>query len=88
MAKKLDNGVSCTEFPSLLKVPDALKDNVPDHIKEKGREMARQELQRRLEELNMSMGEAKGYGELLTATQVHMVSLHNLLERQYIPYLI
>ncbi|KAG5651686.1 hypothetical protein H0H81_007817 [Sphagnurus paluster] len=61
-------------------VPDALKDNVPDHIKEKAREMARQELQRRLEELDMSASEAKGYGELLSATQAHMLSLYDLLE--------
>lgn len=44
--------------------------------------MARQELQRRLEELNMSASEAKGYGELLTAIQAHMLSLHDLLERR------
>lgn len=44
--------------------------------------MARQELQRRLEELNMSASEAKGYGELLMATQTHMLSLHDLLERR------
>ncbi|TFK31838.1 AAA domain-containing protein [Crucibulum laeve] len=64
----------------IKQVPDALKDNVPDNIKEKAREMARQELQRRLEELNMSTAEAKGYGQLLTATQAHMLSLHDLLE--------
>ncbi|XP_006455343.1 hypothetical protein AGABI2DRAFT_226806 [Agaricus bisporus var. bisporus H97] len=61
-------------------VPDALKDNVPEEIKEKAREMARQELKRRLEELDMSAAEARGYGELLTATQAHLQSLHNLLE--------
>ncbi|KAF8878073.1 AAA domain-containing protein [Infundibulicybe gibba] len=61
-------------------VSDALKSNVPDHIKEKAREMARQELKRRLEELDMSASEAKGYGELLAATQAHMLSLHDLLE--------
>lgn len=42
--------------------------------------MARQELKRRLEELDMSAAEARGYGQLLTATQAHMQSLHNLLE--------
>ena len=61
---------------------DQLKQNVPDHIKEKAREMARQELQRRLEELDMTASEAKGYGQLLTATQAHMASLLDLLERQ------
>ena len=62
-------------------MPDAIKDNVPDHVKEKAREMARQELQRRLEELNMTAAEAKGYGQLITATQAHMASLLDLLER-------
>ena len=66
-------------------MPDALKDNVPDDIKEKAREMARQELQRRLEELDMSSAEARGYGELLAATQAHMLSLHDLLERGLSP---
>lgn len=62
---------------------DELKQNVPDHIKEKAREMARQELQRRLEELDMSHSEAKGYGQLLSATQAHIASLLDLLERNY-----
>ncbi|KAG6840024.1 hypothetical protein C0991_009490 [Blastosporella zonata] len=64
----------------IKQVPDALKDDVPDHIKEKAREMAREELQRRLEELDMSVSEAKGYGEILATTQAHMLSLHDLLE--------
>lgn len=45
--------------------------------------MARQEFNRRLEELDMSQSEAKGYGQLLSATQAHMLSLHNLLERVF-----
>lgn len=68
-----------------MQVSDALKNDVPDHIREKAREMARQELQRRLEELDMSASEARGYGELLTATQAHMQSLHDLLERASLP---
>jgi hypothetical protein len=44
--------------------------------------MARQELERRLEELSMSMGDAKGYGQLLTAVQAHIATLHDLLERE------
>lgn len=67
------------------KVPEALKDNVPNHIKEKAREMAREELKRRLEELDMSFSEAKAYGSILTATQAHMLSLYNLLERTFSP---
>ena len=42
--------------------------------------MARQELARRLEELNMSNAEAKGYGALLDAVQGHIAQLHDLLE--------
>lgn len=53
---------------------------MPDHIKEQAREMARQELQRRLEELDMSSSDAEGYGALLTAVQTHIASLHDLLE--------
>ncbi|KJA23810.1 hypothetical protein HYPSUDRAFT_137004 [Hypholoma sublateritium FD-334 SS-4] len=64
----------------IKQVSDELKQNVPDHVKEKAREMARQELQRRLEELDMSHSEAKGYGQLLSATQAHMASLLDLLE--------
>jgi von Willebrand factor A domain-containing protein 8 len=58
-----------------------MKKRVPDDIQEKAREMAREELKRRLEELDMSASEAKGYGALLNATQAHMASLLDLLER-------
>ncbi|KZP21316.1 hypothetical protein FIBSPDRAFT_931734 [Athelia psychrophila] len=37
-------------------------------------------LQRRLEELNMSVSEAKGYGQLLEGVDTHIRSLHDLLE--------
>ena len=65
-------------------IPDALKNDVPDHVKERAREMARQELARRLEELNMSAGDAKGYGSLLTAVEGHIAQLHDLLEREWL----
>lgn len=42
--------------------------------------MARQELQRRLEELDMSASDAKEYGALLNTVQAHILSLHDLLE--------
>ncbi|KXN89721.1 von Willebrand factor A domain-containing protein 8 [Leucoagaricus sp. SymC.cos] len=61
-------------------IREATLNSVPENIKERAREMARQELQRRLEELDMSQSEARGYGQLLIATQAHMQSLHNLLE--------
>ncbi|KAK7042195.1 von Willebrand factor A domain-containing protein 8 [Favolaschia claudopus] len=65
---------------NINQVSDELKKQVPDHVREKARQMAREELQRRLEELDMSVSEAAGYGELLNATQAHMVSLYDLLE--------
>ncbi|CDO72121.1 hypothetical protein BN946_scf184962.g64 [Trametes cinnabarina] len=61
-------------------IPDALKNDVPDHVKERARELARQELARRLEELNMSAGEAKGYTALFSAVEGHIAQLHDLLE--------
>ncbi|KAI0315297.1 AAA domain-containing protein [Amylostereum chailletii] len=61
-------------------VSDKLKQDVPESVKEQAREMARQELARRLEELNMSAADAKGYGSLLTAVQAHTIQLHDLLE--------
>lgn len=45
--------------------------------------MARQELQRKLDELDMTISEAKGYSQLLAATQGHTVSLLDLLESTY-----
>lgn len=42
--------------------------------------MAKQELARKLEELDMSMAEARGYNQLLAAVQSHIVQLHDLLE--------
>lgn len=45
--------------------------------------MARQELQRRLEELDMTPAQAKGYGNLLEASQGHIAQLYDLLEREY-----
>lgn len=56
---------------------------MPDEIKEQAREMARQELQRRLEELDVSDMEARGYGALLKRTHAHLLSLHDLLESKY-----
>jgi hypothetical protein len=46
--------------------------------------MAREELKRRLEELNMSAADAKGYGQLLMGVDAHIHSLHDLLERMSI----
>jgi len=65
---------------NIKQVSDELKRNVPEAIKEKAREIAQQELKRRLEELDLSTLEAGEYGRLLKQTQTHMLSLHDLLE--------
>lgn len=57
-----------------------MKKDVPEHVKEKAREMARLELARKLEELNMSLGEAQEYGALLNEVQAHIAQLYDLLE--------
>ncbi|KAI0036975.1 AAA domain-containing protein [Vararia minispora EC-137] len=61
-------------------VSDKLKQDVPDAVRDQAREMARRELARRLEELDMSAGDARGYGDLLSAVQAHIAQLHDLLE--------
>ncbi|KAI5120535.1 hypothetical protein M0805_004543 [Coniferiporia weirii] len=64
----------------IKQVSDKLKNDVPDSVREKAREMARQELERRLKELNMSIGEAKEYSNLLAEVQEHIAELFDLLE--------
>ncbi|KZS88617.1 hypothetical protein SISNIDRAFT_417941 [Sistotremastrum niveocremeum HHB9708] len=61
-------------------VSQKLKDDVPEEVKKRAREMAQAELARKLQELSMSTGDAKGYGRLLSAVQSHIASLHDLLE--------
>lgn len=66
----------------IKQVSDELKAAVPDSVKEKAREMARAELERRLKELDMREGEAKEYGMLLGEVGVHIAALHDLLESE------
>jgi len=68
--------------PHSPQVSDELKANVPDHIKEQAREMARAELARRLEELNMSRNEARGYQALYAAVETHVRRLVEVLESE------
>lgn len=44
--------------------------------------MARQELQRRLKDLDMTAADAKGYEAILASTQGHIYALHDLFERK------
>ena len=71
----------------IKQISDEAKQGVPDHIKEKAREMARLELARRLEELDMRAGDAKEYGGLLQEVQAHIAQLHDLLESACMAYL-
>ena len=45
--------------------------------------MARQELARRLQELDMTESEARGYGALLDAVQGHIAQLFDLFESAF-----
>ena len=65
---------------NIKQISDKDKDSVPDHIKDQARQMAREELKRRLEELDMSAGEAKEYGGLLAEVETHVNVLFELLE--------
>lgn len=70
----------------IKQIPDLLKEDVPEHIKENARRMAREELARRLEELGLSASEAATYDRLLSSVQSHVAQLHDLLESTcYIP---
>jgi hypothetical protein len=53
-------------------------------IQDKAREMACEELKRRLEQLNMSASDTKGYGQLLNGVDAHIHSLHDLLEHMFL----
>jgi von Willebrand factor A domain-containing protein 8 len=61
-----------------------LKDDVPENIKAKAREMAQKELERQLRGLNMSVHDAKAYGLLLDAVQSHIASLVDLFDSKSI----
>lgn len=71
---------------NIKQVSDELKNQVSDETRERAREMAKAELARRLEELNMSAGEAKEYSGLLSAVQAHIAGLLDLLESELIIY--
>ena len=70
----------------IKQIPDLLKEDAPEHIKENARRMAREELARRLEELNLSASDAAMYDRLFSSVQSHVAQLHDLLESTcYIP---
>ena len=64
-------------------IPDSLKKDVPEHIRENARRMAQEELARRLEELNLSAGDAAKYDRHLSSVQSHVAQLHDLLESMW-----
>ena len=68
---------------NIKQISDKDKNSVPDHIKDQARQMAREELKRRLEELDMSAGEAKEYGGLLAEVEAHVNVLFELLESKW-----
>ena len=73
---------------NIMQISDELKKQVPDETRERAREMAKAELERRLEQLNLSAGEAKEYSGLLSPVQAHIAGLLDLLESMCSPALI
>ncbi|KIY70240.1 hypothetical protein CYLTODRAFT_488278 [Cylindrobasidium torrendii FP15055 ss-10] len=64
----------------IKQVSEELKADVPEHIKERARLMAKEELAQRLKDLDMGPVEAQEYSNILRATESHMNSLFDLLE--------
>jgi len=64
----------------IKQVPDSVKKAVPEHIQERARRMAQEELARRLEELDLGVGDAMMYDRHLSSVHSHVAQLHDLLE--------
>ena len=64
----------------IRQVPQKAKDQVPEEVKARAREMAKKELERKLNELEMSPHDARGYGKLLDAVQAHIATLMDVFE--------
>ncbi|BGP19567.1 hypothetical protein JCM10213_000167 [Rhodosporidiobolus nylandii] len=64
----------------IKQIPDSLKADVPEHITEKAREMARRELAAKLAELEMSGGQATLYSRYHDAVAAHVQQLVSFFE--------
>ncbi|KAM0756043.1 hypothetical protein T439DRAFT_283415 [Meredithblackwellia eburnea MCA 4105] len=64
----------------ISQIPDQLKEDVPEHIKAKAREMARKELAARLAEIDLSSGQASTYSGYHNAVQSHVHQLVTFLD--------
>lgn len=67
----------------IRQISDELKQQVPEHIKERAREMAKAELARKLAELDMSTGEAGAYLRYHRRVAAHITTLTALLESAF-----
>ncbi|KAK4700971.1 von Willebrand factor A domain-containing protein 8, partial [Phenoliferia sp. Uapishka_3] len=64
----------------ISQIPDELKEDVPDEIKNQAREMARKELAARLAEIDLTSGQASTYSGYHHAVQSHVHQLVTFLE--------
>ncbi|CAH7688707.1 AAA domain-containing protein [Phakopsora pachyrhizi] len=65
---------------NIYQVSDQLKAEVPEYIKERARQMSQQELARKLEDLNMSSGQATNYDYYFKPVRAHISQLQSILE--------
>ncbi|SCV74430.1 BQ2448_8069 [Microbotryum intermedium] len=61
-------------------IPDSLKADVPDHIKQQAREMARKELAKRLADIDLTSSQASQYSGYHDAVQSHVQQLVSFLD--------
>ena len=61
-------------------IPDSLKAQVPEEVKQAARDMARQELAKRLKELEMTSAQAGAYSHYYDAVSVHIQQLVTFLD--------
>ncbi|SCZ96734.1 BZ3500_MvSof-1268-A1-R1_Chr4-1g06667 [Microbotryum saponariae] len=61
-------------------IPDSLKADVPDHIKQQARDMARKELAKRLADIDLTSSQASQYSGYHDAVQSHVQQLVSFLD--------
>ncbi|GAA5899817.1 uncharacterized protein JCM6883_005995 [Sporobolomyces salmoneus] len=64
----------------IKQIPDSLKAQVPEEISDRAREMARAELARKLEDLDLSSSQASTYSRYYDSVSSHIQSLVSFLE--------
>jgi hypothetical protein len=64
----------------VAQMPDSVKEQVPEHIRQKARQVAREEYQKRLREIDMSEHDADAYNQLYTKIAKQSAQLKVVIE--------